>query len=153
IVGFFNEPSIDHLKSKREKTTAKPSQELTGWKLLMTPVILQNLMLFALLASIGGLTNYAVVVLVALYDTPLSVANTALSGFLLLGAIGVLAGGVLLSWTTRHSLVAALGFAATGIFTVLVGTVDLGALMLISVMSAAGFFNGLVMPSRDMIVR
>ena len=35
----------------------------------------------------------------------------------------------------------------------LIAEVDLGALALIAAMSAAGFFFGVIMPSRDMIVR
>ena len=35
----------------------------------------------------------------------------------------------------------------------LIGSVDLGALLLILVMSLAGLCSGMVMPSRDMIVR
>ncbi|HEX2653213.1 MAG TPA: MFS transporter [Xanthobacteraceae bacterium] len=153
IVGFFNEPSIDRLKTKDAHGAAQTSGEPSGWKLLMSAAILQSFVLYTLLSSGGGLSNYAVVALAALYDTPLTVANAALSGFLLLSAIGVLAGGILVGWTTRHTLVAALGFAATGIFATLIGIVDLSALTLIIVMSLAGFFTGLVMPSRDMIVR
>src|SRR5439155_27207607 len=35
----------------------------------------------------------------------------------------------------------------------LVGLIDFGALALVLLMAAAGFFSGLTMPSRDMIVR
>jgi MFS family permease len=38
-------------------------------------------------------------------------------------------------------------------FTLLVGEIDLGTVALIGAMSAAGFFSGVIMPSRDMIVR
>jgi MFS family permease len=35
----------------------------------------------------------------------------------------------------------------------LIGNVDLGSLLLIVAMSVGGFFSGVIMPSRDMIVR
>ncbi len=41
----------------------------------------------------------------------------------------------------------------TAIVCVLVGLIDFNALALVLLMSAAGFFSGLTMPSRDMIVR
>ena len=39
------------------------------------------------------------------------------------------------------------------VFTLLFAEIDLSALALIAAMSAAGFFSGVIMPSRDMIVR
>jgi MFS family permease len=41
----------------------------------------------------------------------------------------------------------------TAIVCVLIGLIDFNALALVVLMSAAGFFSGLTMPSRDMIVR
>ncbi len=125
-----------------------------GWRLLLTPAILLNLVFFVLLAVIsGGTYNYSVVALGVLYGTAVTTANAALSGNLLLSAIGVLIGGVLVGRTTRHGLVAALGLAGIALFTALVVQIDLGALALIVVMSAAGLCSGIIMPSRDMIVR
>jgi MFS family permease len=101
----------------------------------------------------GGVSNYSVVALGALYDTPLSVANTALSSFLLLSALGVLVGGLLVGRTARHGTVASLGLLAMGLAMLLVGAADLGSVLLILAMAAGGLANGIVMPSRDMIVR
>jgi MFS family permease len=94
-----------------------------------------------------------VVALGALYGTAVSTANIALSGNLLLSAAGVLAGGVLVGRTKRHGLVAALGLAAIGLIITLIANVDLGTLALIAAMTVSGFFFGVIMPSRDMIVR
>ncbi|MBI2715776.1 MAG: MFS transporter [Rhizobiales bacterium] len=125
-----------------------------GWRLLLSAPILLNLVFFMLLAIVsGGIYNYSVVALDALYGTPVAVGNIALSGNLLLSAIGVLIGGLLVGRTTRHALVATLGLAALGLIMALIGTVDLGALLLIVAMSVGGFFSGVIMPSRDMIVR
>ncbi len=88
-----------------------------------------------------------------LFDTPLGLANTALSGYLLLTAIGVLSGGWVASVTPRHAFVAALGVCAAALVTFLIGMVDLGGIFLVAMMSAAGFFTGVIMPSRDLIVK
>jgi MFS family permease len=125
-----------------------------GWRLLLSPPILRSLAFFMLLAMMsGGLYNYSVVALGALYGTPVATANAALSGNLLFSAIGVLAGGLLVTRTRRHGLVAALGLTAMALRIALVAGVGLGSLTLIAAMSLGGFFSGLVMPSRDMIVR
>jgi MFS family permease len=126
----------------------------TGWKLLLSTPILMNLMFFVLLAlTSGGLQNYSVVALNALYGTPAATANTALTGYLALSAIGVLAGGYFAARTARHGLVAVIGSVVIGAVAVLIAGVNLGSLLLIAAMSLGGFFNGAIMPSRDMLVR
>ena len=48
---------------------------------------------------------------------------------------------------------AALGLAGIALFIAAGRRVDLGSLALIAAMTVAGFFFGVIMPSRDMIVR
>ncbi len=150
------------LMAVRDTAEVKPSQPArdtdsataVGWRLLLSPAILLNLVFFVLLAMMsGGMYNYSVVAFGALYGTPVTIANAALTGNLLLSAIGVLIGGLLVGRTTRHGLVAALGLAGIALFIALVAQFDVGALALIAAMSAAGFCSGVIMPSRDMIVR
>jgi len=125
-----------------------------GWRLLLSLPILQNLLFFVLLTvASAGLQNFSIVALGELYGTSLGVANTALSGFLLLTAIGVLAGGVIAGRTTRHSLLAAFGLIGGALIAVVIGIWNLGAAFLVLMMSLAGFLQGVIMPSRDLIVR
>ena len=144
----------------RSTATAKTSARLAsdsfdgGWRLLLSGPILLNLAFFILLAMMSsGLYNYSVVALGALYGTPVTTANAALTGNLLLSAAGVLVGGLLVTRTKRHNLVATLGLIAMALSVVLVALVDLSSLALIAAMSLAGLFSGVIMPSRDMIVR
>src|SRR6266851_5136139 len=125
-----------------------------GWKLLFSLPLLRNLAFFVMLAiTAGGMQNYSVVALGALYGTPLSIANAALSAYLLMISVGVLVGGLLASRTQRHDLVAVTGLIAVAITALAVGLVSLGAGLLIASMAIGGLFAGLIMPSRDMIVR
>ena len=60
-----------------------------GWRLLLSAPILLNLLFFTLLAiTNAGLQNYSVVALGALHGTPFVLANTALTAYLFLGALG-----------------------------------------------------------------
>jgi MFS family permease len=77
----------------------------------------------------------------------------ALTANLLLTALGVLVGGLLVGRTQRHAVVATIGLAAYAVFTVMVGEINLAAPALIAVMALGGLANGVIMPSRDMIVR
>jgi FSR family fosmidomycin resistance protein-like MFS transporter len=133
---------------------AGEEQPADGWRLLLSAPILMNLFFFVLLAIIsGGMFNYSVVALGALYGTPPAVANSALSSLLLLSAFGVLAGGVIATRAARHARVAALGLAGMAATAILIAQLDLGSVLLLVVMMAFGFFYGVIMPSRDMIVR
>ena len=125
-----------------------------GWRLLLSRPIVLNLCFFILLSVMnGGLSSFLVVALGALYRTPNTLANVALTGLLLLNALGVLVGGVLASRTTRHATVAAVGLASAGAVTALVGVIDFSSLALVFMTSLSGFCNGLTQPSRDMLVR
>lgn len=133
---------------------AAPEPVGQGWSLLFSGPILRNLFFFTLLAlSGGGLQNFSVVALGLLHGTPASIANVALSAYLLLSAFGVLVGGVIADRTRHHEKVAAICFAFTGIMVILIGWVDLHAVLLVLAMSAGGLLNGVIQPSRDMIVR
>ena len=124
------------------------------WHVLMSAPILLNLFFFMLLAMItAGIYNYSVVALNDVYGTPMTTANAGLTGFLLASAGGVLLGGLLVGRTSRHTLVATLCLIVTAAFVLLVGVVDLGSLGLVGALSVAGLFSGVMMPSRDMIVR
>jgi FSR family fosmidomycin resistance protein-like MFS transporter len=151
VLLLTREPAPLAVKTRKQGTTGAA---LDGWRLLTAPAILINLVFFILLSFCGGgLNNYLVAALGALYGTPAAVANWALTALLIMSAAGVLAGGILTGMTSRHGLVASGGLVVTAIVCVLIGLIDFNALALVVLMSAAGFFSGLTMPSRDMIVR
>ncbi len=126
----------------------------TGATSLLTPKVIGLIGFFTLLSlSVGGIQNYSVVALHAAFAVEFGIANTALTAFLAASAFGVLAGGVVADRTNRHGEVAALGFGLTAVLTLLVGVLPMGAAPLVITMGAAGFLSGVIMPSRDMLVR
>jgi len=146
-------PESPAATTSRKKADEKEQSE-ADWRVLLSGPILLNLLFFLLLAMTNaGMNNYSVVALNGLYATPMETANAALTGFLLASSIGVLAGGLLVGRTNRHALVATCGLAITAAFVLLVAGADLGNAGIIAALSFAGFFSGVIMPSRDMIVR
>ena len=132
----------------------RPADDKSGWSLLLSPPILLNLLFFVMITfSTTGIQNYSVVALGEAYGTPLGIASGALTANLLLSALGVLVGGVLAARTSRHEWVAAGSFAGIAITGIIIGAYDLGVALLFVVMSLNGFVNGLMQPSRDMLVR
>jgi MFS family permease len=126
----------------------------SNWRLLLTPAILLNLVFFIMLSlANGGVQNYSVVAFEALRGTPLALANVALSAYLLMSALGVLAGGYAAARTSRHDGIVIAALAANALAVLALALFDVAAPLLILLMSAAGLFQGLAMPSRDMLVR
>ena len=111
-----------HHQAPTRRQSERPSRES-----LLSPAIISLTGFFALLSlSSGAITTFSVVALVALYGVSFSVANAALSAYLMATAIGVLAGGFVADATRRHAEVAAVGFGAAAVITFTIGTVDLG---------------------------
>jgi MFS transporter, FSR family, fosmidomycin resistance protein len=138
----------------KAKTEDKAAAGESTWRLLLTPAILLNLVFFIMLSlANGGVQNYSVVVLETLRGTPLAVANVALSAYLFMSAIGVLAGGYAAANTSRHDGIVIAALTANAVAVLGVAFFDVAAPLLILLMSAAGLFQGLAMPSRDMLVR
>ena len=121
---------------------------------VLTPAVLGMTFFFTMLnLATSGVQNFAVTALNAAFGTSLGVANTALTAWLALSAAGVLLGGIIADRTARHGEVAAIGFGMCAVLVLLVGLVPLPAVLLVAVLGLAGLLSGLIMPSRDMLVR
>jgi MFS family permease len=125
-----------------------------GLTAVLTPTIIFLTGFFALLSLSGsGISNFSVVALQSAFDTPLATASLALTVYLAMQALGVLAGGLIADKTKRHAEVAAVGYAVNACLVLAIGTLNLSAVPLIAAMGGAGLLGGLIMPSRDMLVR
>jgi MFS family permease len=111
--------------------------------------------IFFILLSAGsaGIYGFSIVALGALYGTTLPVANFALTSYLMTSALGVLIGGFVAQRTDRHDRVAFIGLLASGMAILFVALVPLAAPVLVLMFAIAGLFGGLILPSRDMLVR
>jgi MFS transporter, FSR family, fosmidomycin resistance protein len=139
-------------RSPRDKH--HPVAENEQRRTVFTPALLSLTVFFVLLSlSSSGITNFSVVALMSAYGLPLSAANLALSAYLTASAFGVLGGGFVADRTRRHGQVAAAGFAVNAVIILLIGTIGFPPLVLVAAMGTAGFLSGMIMPSRDMLVR
>jgi MFS family permease len=137
----------------RPAARAKPEAGRQNGK-VFSPALLGLMVFFILLSlSTSGISNFSVVALMGAYALPFSTANLALTAFLTASAFGVLGGGFVADLTRRHGDVAAAGFAINAVIMLLIGTVGFAAPVLVAAMGLAGFLSGMIMPSRDMLVR
>ena len=121
---------------------------------VFTPALLGLACFFALLTlSTSGISSFSVAALTSAYGLPFATANVALTSYLTASAFGVLAGGFIADKTRRHGEVAALGFAVNAMIVLAIAALALGAPLLIAAMAMAGLLSGMIMPSRDMLVR
>jgi MFS transporter, FSR family, fosmidomycin resistance protein len=136
------------------KARAREGAAVDRRKLLLSWPILASFAFFTMQAATNvGVTNFGPIALHALFDVPIELGNFALTANLLLGAAGVLVGGLAVSRVRSQHAFAALGLLIAGISILLVGAADFGTVMLVTLMSINGFAGGIIMPSRDLLVR
>ncbi len=142
---------LDQTPSQQPAAQQQPGSSI---RVLLSPAVLSLTGLFSLLSlSSAAISTFSVVALVSLYGIAPASANVALSAYLFAMATGVLAGGFIADATRRHAEVTAAGFATAAVLVFTIGTVNLGVILLVAAMAAAGFLVGMIMPSRDMLVR
>jgi MFS family permease len=135
-------------KARGEEAVAERRQVLGSWP------ILASFAFFMMLSATGvGIQNFSPVALQAMFNTPIELGNAALSAGLLLTAVGVLAGGVMVTRVRNHRAFAALGLFVSGVAILGIAAGDFGSVVLFTLMIVSGFTGGLIMPSRDLLVR
>lgn len=80
-------------------------------------------------------------------------ATTLITVMLFTNAFGVLLGGRIADATSRHGLVAILGYLLAAVLTFFITVVSLSFVPLLIVLMLIGFMVGMIAPSRDMMVK
>jgi FSR family fosmidomycin resistance protein-like MFS transporter len=131
-----------------------PNSAAAPLRLLLSAPIILCFAYFALLATaLTGFQSFLPSALHTAFGTLTEIAGTALTGFFLGGAVGILVGGWLADRSRRHERILAAGLFIAALLVLIVGLVPLSLPALIAVVAAAGFFSGMTAPSRDMMVR
>ena len=127
----------------------------TGIRLLMSaPILLGTLFFFGMSVAGYGIQSFSVSALHILHDAPIAEATTVLTAYLFASPVGVLAGG----WVAdrirrRHDAFAALCIVMVAVCIGLVAAFRPPLAVIAVVFVVAGFFSGMVAPSRDMLIR
>jgi len=141
----------DALAERVPPRRAKPAP---GAPKLLSFTVLMLMGFFLLLAlTSSAVQSFGVPAWGLVSGLSLAGGNAVLTAWLGMSALGVLAGGQVADRTKRHGLVAACGLGAAGVLLLIGGVVPMGLLPLLLVMGLSGFLSGLIMPSRDMLVR
>jgi FSR family fosmidomycin resistance protein-like MFS transporter len=131
----------------------KEKSPVGGAVLFSTPVLLCFAYFLCLAFGLAVMQNFVPATMGALFGTPIAAAGSAVAGYMVGSAAGVVLGGVLIDRQFDPLRVVLLGLPAGAVCLALSGTVYYGPVWLIGIVALAGFCLGATTPSRDMLVR
>ncbi|CAM4265030.1 MFS transporter [Bordetella tumbae] len=151
-----NHPVSDTVQAKATVSTpaAQESVLTTLTALLAKPALWGAFLFFAFTSiALSSVQNYTIPLLGELYNLSKVVASSALSGYMVASALGMAAGGFLVSANPRTELTVTVALILAGVTLVILalGMVPPGWAAL--VVGLAGFCSGVAAPSRDMLIR
>ena len=132
---------------------ASPKPQTSARSLVTPGVIALTLMFTTLNMSTGMIQTYMMVALEQLFDMPLNAGNTALTVFLGMLVVGIIIGGFIADRLKHQSTMAAAGLTGAALLFCVIGAVNLGVIGTIAVAGLAGLLAGIIVPSRDLLVR
>jgi len=149
-------PLLPEIPGEQRGLTVRRSspQERTSSKSLVTPAVIALTLMFTTLnMSTGMLQTFMMVALEQLIAMPLALGNSALTVFLTMLVVGIIIGGFIADRLKHQSTMAAAGLTGAALLICVVGAVNLGVTGTMLVVGAAGLLAGIIVPSRDMLVR
>jgi predicted MFS family arabinose efflux permease len=153
-LSLFLARNLFHDHRVERHRTETPTAPLRTRELVTSPPILLMFVFFMSAAGISiGLSGFMPTSLIALQGIDLAAANMVLSVFLISGAVGVLAGGMIADRLRRFDLVATVGFCGSAIGLCVVAFFALPLPGIVVALAISGFMIGAIAPSRDLMVR
>ena len=103
--------------------------------------------------SLSAIQNFTIPMLDTVYGVDKLLAGSALSGYMIAGAFGMVAGGFLVSSTPRSEITVFFSLVMAAFFFALLASGWVGPLAAMGLVALAGFCSGVAGPSRDMLIR
>lgn len=103
--------------------------------------------------SLSAIQNYTIPMLGSVYGVDKVLAGSALSGYMVAAALGMAAGGFLVSSTPRSEFIVFISLLLASAFFGLLASGWLGPSLALACVALAGFCSGVAGPSRDMLIR
>ena len=132
----------------------QPSTARSGLRLLFSQPILLGALFFLCIGVAGhGVSAFGVATLTIIHEITVTEAATILSAYLFASPIGVLCGGWIADRIRHHHLFAGVCFVAIALAFFTMAGLSMRLEVIAFVFVIAGFFSGVVSPSRDMLIR
>jgi sugar phosphate permease len=134
----------------------KPEKKV-GWRsdlavLLSRPILLAFLFYVIVVSGTNGIRTFAVSALVEIQHLPLEAANTALTGFMLCTAFGMLLGGVIADRFGPRIGTAIVSLVTSALLYVVVAEVAMSFVAIVVTLGAAGMIRGALQATRDLLI-
>ncbi|CAB3637682.1 MFS transporter [Achromobacter pestifer] len=142
--------------AKSPKPGTKPQEGVlvTLTTLLSKPALWGAFLFFACTSiALSSVQNYTIPLLGQLYDLSKVAASSALSGYMVASAVGMAAGGFLVSANPRTERTVMVALILAGLTLVVLALGLVPAALAAPVVALAGFCSGVAAPSRDMLIR
>jgi MFS family permease len=138
----------------REAATTSAQGRSAGIAILITVPVLMGLLFYVGLAAFGhGVSDFSVSALTEMHPASLTILGTVLLAYLFANPVGVLAGGWIADSIKRHDRFAAGCLLGIGLSLFVVAAFDLPLFWVGVALFVVGGLNGIVSPSRDMLIR
>lgn len=146
-------PGLAVERSKARSGKAAPADRTSARALLTMTVVALTIMFTLVNLSTGMMQTYMVAAVSNLLALPQSVGAAALTIFFFALVAGVLAGGFVADRSSSQAFVALGGFGLAALFALAIPVLMPGAILTMVLIAACGFCAGVIMPSRDLLVR
>lgn len=148
------EPSASAPVNKRGSDLSQQGVGRTLQTLAVQPALWGAFLFFAFSSiSLSAIQNYTIPMLGTVYDIDKVLAGTALSGYMLAAAAGMIAGGFAVSSTPRSEFIVFVTLVLAAVCFALLSSGWVGPALALVLVALAGFFSGVAGPSRDMLIR
>ena len=108
---------------------------------------------FVITAALAAIQTFSGPALQALYGLPLAASATVVTGFTLLGALGMVLGGFLSAKVDRLELTIGVAMSLSAALMLVVASGAVSGSVAVGLCVLAGLGSGLAGPSRDMLIR
>jgi len=146
--------TIEQRNIKSERGKPKTEGDRISAMSLMTPAVIGLTVMFTTLnMSTNIVQTYLVVALDQLFAIPHHLGNGALTSFLVAMVVGILLGGLMADRVKYQSTIASIGLSLCAVVLILAALLPIGTNGTIGLIALAGFLGGIIIPSRDLLVR
>jgi MFS transporter, FSR family, fosmidomycin resistance protein len=134
--------------------TASDAPDIHALDFLKLPILWMCFgFFFVVTAALAAIQTFSGPALQALYGLPLTVSATVVTGFTLLGALGMVLGGFLSAKVARLELTIGVAMSLSALLMMVVATGAVSGAVAVALCILAGLGSGLAGPSRDMLIR
>ncbi len=144
---------LDRLDDTVDSTVSAKRIEKGSWRLLFSiPILMGWLFFMGFTMATAGIYDFSVSAFSEIYGASLGEAGTVMWSFLVAVAFGILGAGYIADRWKRHELVVATCMVGVASCMFFIAFVPMPLIVLVVPMIIAGFFEGFITPSRDIII-